>query len=185
MRFYSAQISAYIGLYTALCVVIGFVLAPIPNVELMTLSVFLGGYFFGMLYGGIIGACSMFLFSAFNPWGSGLAFPPMLAAQVVSYGIIGICGALVRRMFHHNKALVFILGFCGGFLSFLYYIVVTVSFAPAAGFNLKQTGVALLAGVSFSVVGIGVNILSFALLGPILIRTAQRFPFMRKFSQTD
>jgi len=171
----SARNAAVVGMYTAFCVVVGFLLAPIPNIELLTLSVFLGGYFFGMGFGCLIGAVAMFVFSAFNPWGSGLAFPPLLVSQVVSYGIIGFIGGVVRRLFLKRDVPAVVFGFIGGVLSSFYYLVVTISTASIVGFSLKQTGIAYLSSISFSLLGIGINIILFALFAPILIRTAWRY----------
>jgi len=78
------------GLLVALNLAAGFALAGIPNVELITLLVFLSGFLLGPRTGAIVGAASWGLFSAFNPMGA--AVPPVLAAQVIGGGIIGIAG---------------------------------------------------------------------------------------------
>ncbi|MCH8286993.1 ECF transporter S component, partial [candidate division KSB1 bacterium] len=91
---------AHTGLYTAACVVIGLILTPLPNIELITLFVFLGGYIYGIKQGVIIGTTGGFLFSALNPWGSGLAFPPLIVSQVIGFGLAGLTGALIYKTTH-------------------------------------------------------------------------------------
>jgi len=77
--------------------VIGLILTPIPNIELITLFIFLGGYIYRIKNGIIIGTVGGFLFSAVNPWGSGLAFPPLIVSQMIGFGLAGLTGALVYK----------------------------------------------------------------------------------------
>lgn len=194
---------AYISLYIALCVVIGFLLLPVPNVELITLFIFLGGYLFGMAYGALIGGTASFIFSAFNPWGSGLALPLLLIAQVISRSITGFCGGILSRLLPQTvpriiKILIF--GLCGGLLTLLYHILVIPSTLELAGFSLEQL-VALLKigylklfaailiiggiggiGIIFALLNIVTNALFFAVLTPTFIRVAEQFSFVREFN---
>ena len=57
------------ALFIALSVALGFLLAGIPNLELMTLTVFMAGSFCGARLGGAIGALSILIFSLLNPLG--------------------------------------------------------------------------------------------------------------------
>ena len=137
----SAALLSYISLYTALCVVVGFLFAWIPNVELITLLIFLGGYFFGMGYGLLIGAVAYFIFSAFNPWGSGLAFPPLLFAQIISFSVTGLCGGIIaripfKRTFNWLQWSVF--GLCGGTVTLFYHVLASLFTAQFAEFSYQQ-----------------------------------------------
>jgi len=174
----SAHSVALTGLYTALCVVIGFLMAPVPNVELITLFIFAGGYLFGKKYGLIIGGTAEFLFSAFNPWGSGLAFPPLLAAQVFSMMIVGLSGGLLSSILpaassRRVKAAVF--GASGLALTVLFHATLALFSFRFAGFSLEQLRITVIAGLSFSLWHIGLNALFFAAFMPVLIRVSQRF----------
>lgn len=176
---------AYIGLYIALCVVIGFLLAPIPNVELITLLIFLGGYLFGMIYGVLIGGTAIFIFSALNPWGSGLAFPPLIIAQIISYSITGFCGGVMSRLLPkptRRIEVISIFGLSGGLLTLLFHVLVILFTSELSGFSPEQLGVLLTGGILFALLNIGTNALFFAVLAPILIRTVERFPFVREFN---
>jgi hypothetical protein len=79
------------GLLVALIVAAGYSLAGIPNVELVTLLVYVSGFLLGPRLGPVVGATSWGVYSVLNPMGA--AVPPVLAAQVVSGALIGLAGA--------------------------------------------------------------------------------------------
>ena len=172
---HESTIIVRIGLYSALCVVIGFLFVPLPNIELITLFVFLGGYLYGVSNGLIIGVFSEFIYSAFNPWGSGLAFPPMLIGQVISYGIIGMAGGIASRAFNSSVITakrMYLFGFCGGFLTLMFAIILAFLTGTASGFSLRHMAVLFAAGIPWKAWHIASNSILFATLLPILIRAA-------------
>jgi hypothetical protein len=79
------------GLLVALTVAAGYSLAGVPNVELVTLLVFLSGFLLGTRVGPVMGAASWGLYSALNPLGA--AVPPVLVAQMSAGALIGLAGA--------------------------------------------------------------------------------------------
>jgi hypothetical protein len=81
------------ALLTALVFVVGQALAGVPNVELVTLLVFLAGYLLGPVGGMVVGAAGMAAHSLFNVMGA--AAPPVWIAQWVCYALVGLAGALV------------------------------------------------------------------------------------------
>lgn len=81
------------GLLVALTIAAGYSLAGVPNVELVTLLIFVSGFLLGPVVGPIVGAVSWGLYSALNPMGA--ALPPVLAAQVVGGAVVGLAGGLV------------------------------------------------------------------------------------------
>ncbi len=175
---YDSIIIVRIGLYSALCVVIGFLFVPLPNIELITLFVFFGGYLYGVSNGLIIGVFSEFIYSAFNPWGSGLAFPPMLIGQVVSYGIIGMAGGIASRVFNSSiitAKQLYLFGFCGGLLTLMFSIILALLTGTASGFSLRHITALFVAGIPWKIWHIASNSILFATLLPVLIRTAKTF----------
>ena len=83
--------------FIALAVTLGFLLAAVPNIELVTLTVFLGGAATGVRNGLLIGALSALLHSGLNPLG--LPLPFVFVAQVIGWALVGLCGAcLVARL---------------------------------------------------------------------------------------
>lgn len=81
------------ALLIAATVALGYALAGIPNVELMTITVFISGYLLGAKLGAIVGAVSIAVYSVFNPMGA--ALPPLFVAQVVAFAVIGIAGSIL------------------------------------------------------------------------------------------
>ena len=85
-----ARTAASVGALAALMVAGGYVLSGIPNVEVMTLIAFTGGWLAGVGGGAVVGILGMALFTAANPYGA--AVPLVAAAQVGSMGLVGACG---------------------------------------------------------------------------------------------
>ena len=177
---------AHTGLYTAVCVVIGLILTPVPNIELITLFVFLGGYIYGIKQGVIIGTTGGFLFSALNPWGSGLAFPPLIVSQVIGFGLAGLTGALIyktTRTLSEGKLKTVLFGLSGGVLTVVYHLLITIFTSELAGYSLTQAGIYFAGGMLFGLWHIISNILFFSILSPLLIRAASRFSFNTRLKQ--
>lgn len=111
------------ALFTSLTVVLGYLLAAVPNVELMTLSVFLCGVFTGPRYGAATGILSITLYSFFNPFG--ISLPPLLAAQITGFLVIGIAGGLLRKIILVGGGVAVVVSAVSGFLITLFYDILT------------------------------------------------------------
>ena len=92
---------ALISTLTALAIVLGYLLAYIPNIELFTLMIFLSGFILGKRDGMLIGLLSSFIFCYFNPFGSSPL--PLLAFQLFHYSITGLIGALTNDLLQRKK----------------------------------------------------------------------------------
>jgi hypothetical protein len=77
-------------LLVAVAVSMGLVLSAVPNVELLSFTVFLSGFLLGPRYGATVGIFAAALFSTFNPLGAGL--PPLVVAQAVGQAVTGVAG---------------------------------------------------------------------------------------------
>ena len=84
---------AFTALFAALAAALGFAGALVPNVELITLAVFLGGVATGVGAGIAIGVIAEFVFSILNPLGPALPF--VFAAQLLGMGIAGAAGGIL------------------------------------------------------------------------------------------
>lgn len=160
---------AFIGLYISLCAASGFALSSVPNIEIITMFVFLGGILFGKKTGMLIGSTAIFIYSAFNPWGSGLAYPPLLVGQVFSYSVIGFAGGFFKLFLDsiNNKYLkLTLLGLLGGGLTLFYSVTITFFTYQFAGFTIKMLAVSMLKGLSWVIWHIATNTIFFALLLP-------------------
>ncbi|MBN1894648.1 ECF transporter S component, partial [bacterium] len=78
------QSLALMSILIALGVALGFAFASIPNVELVTGTVFLSGMILGKARGTAAGVMTEALYSIFSPYG--IAPLPMLAAQCAAMG---------------------------------------------------------------------------------------------------
>ena len=168
---------ALVAMFVALIVGSGWALAMVPNVELVTTLAFTAGAVLGPLTGAIVAASGMFLFSATNPVGSGLAFPVLLAAQVVSQAIIGLLGGLFYRVSTSRlnrlpqRLLITGLGLLG---TLLYDGLTSISFPLYAGAPASEIVALLLSGLAFTVIHQGSNVLIFFLLVPRLVQIGRK-----------
>ncbi len=80
--------------FVALAIVLGYMLAYIPNIELFTLTIFLSGFILGKRDGIIAGFFSSLIFCFFNPIGASPL--PLLTFQLFHYSLTGFLGALTR-----------------------------------------------------------------------------------------
>jgi uncharacterized membrane protein len=116
------------GLFVALVVVLGFLLAEIPNIELMTVSVFLSGVILGGGRGAVVGVLSILLYSIFNPYGPPL--PPLLLAQTAGFALIGVAGGMLRtRLVEGGKAPYLFSALAGLLLTMIYDSLTTFATA--------------------------------------------------------
>jgi hypothetical protein len=163
------------ALFVALSVALGFLLAGIPNLELMTLAVFMAGSFCGARLGIAVGALSMLLFSLLNPLGPAPA--PLLAAQIAGFALIGAGGGLVGpRLAPAGPAAAAAAAAAGFALTIAYDFLTTAATALVAlgarRFVDGLGGIAL-AGAVFVAWHVGVNTAVFAVAVPPLMRSVR------------
>jgi len=163
------------SLLIALTVAAGQALAGVPNVELVTLLVFLSGFLLGARIGAIGGAVAMGAHSLFNVMGAVVA--PMLAVQVLAYAGVGVAGAVVGPaiMRLDRPALQAVAAaVAGAACALVYQLLINVT----AYFTFIGTD-SLIAfvwgGVAFAAVQIVWNGAVFAVALPSTIRVLERF----------
>jgi hypothetical protein len=158
------------GLLTALIFAAGQALAEVPNVEVVTFLTFIAGYLLGPLAGALVGGFGMGAHSLFNVMGA--AAPPLLAAQMVCYGVVGLAGApggraLVRIRSRALSAVV--AGAMGAALVVVYQVTVNavsfVTFAPGVSVWTYVWG-----GVAFGMVQVAWNAALFGVAAPPTLR---------------
>ncbi len=162
---------SYSGIFIALIIAVGYTLAYVPNLELVTSMIFLSGYFLGIKNGLFIGILGEFLFSAFNPMGSGLIFPPMIIAQMISMAFVGIAGGFVGRYTSKTlfqKKYIIIFGVVGFIVTAFYDSLVSIAYPISAGFDFKQTLGLLMSGLIFSIMHMVTNLLIFTTILPVV-----------------
>ena len=168
------QKMARTALLTALCVALGYLFLPIPNLEMITLGIFLSGLLMGAYIGALIGFLAEAIYSLTNPMG--FPPPPLLIAQVVSMSCVGFAGGLASALFTppyprfaHRWLRQLTLALFGATLTFIFDLTTNLSFPLAAGFTNQQVYAALVLGIPFAAIHIGTNTIAFPVLVPIIM----------------
>ncbi|MFQ6613520.1 MAG: ECF transporter S component [Fidelibacterota bacterium] len=157
------------AMFSALGIGIGYAFMLIPNIEFLTFTVFLAGLTLGVRWGLIVGLVTEFLFSALNPMGSGLMFPPMIIFQTIGMTIVGGTGGLARGWFFQtefSRSKKIQLAVIGFILTFIFDSLTTLSFPLASGFDAPQTLGVYLSGLGFTLLHQISNATIFALGTP-------------------
>ena len=156
------------SIFSALAIGLGFSLLMVPNIELITVIVFLAGLTLGIKWGIIVGGTSELIFSVMNPFGSGLMFPPLLVSQVISMILVGASGGLLRPVFfrkNYTSKKIMLLSVCGFLLTFVFDSLTSLSYPISMGFDFAQTFGIYLAGIGFTLM----HQISNAIIFPIVI----------------
>ncbi len=167
-----------VSTFTALAIVLGYLLAYLPNIELFMLTIFLSGFILGKRDGMIVGFFSSFIFSTFNPIGASPL--PLLLFQLTHYSIVGLIGALTnaslknRSFFTQDEDLyklsvMVIFGFIGAIITTSFQVfsslVHVLSFLGSIDGFLPY----FLSGIPFTIVHILGNTLGFIFILPGII----------------
>lgn len=170
------------GIFLALFLGLAYTFSYIPNVEFITLIAFLAGLLLGWKRGLFVAVCGEAIFSIANPFGSSLAFPTLLLAQLTAFAFIALCGALSRSfiplLLKKNPFLcAVILGVEGLSLTFIYNVLTMISFSLPSGFSFQQMLAMIISGVPFYIVNMLTNTISFSVLISLLLQyTQQHYP---------
>jgi hypothetical protein len=124
---------AIIAVLAALSVGSNYAMMYLYNVKFMDLIVFVGGFCFGPLLGGLIGVLSWSVYGVLNPLGFSL---PIWLATMFSETIYGVVGGLMRRSLAETSiragseqlGIHVFFGTLGVFLTLLYDVVTNVVF---------------------------------------------------------
>jgi hypothetical protein len=171
----SSRSVASLGVFTALVAALGFLLAGVPNVELMTLGAFVSGALLGAIRGAIVGAAAMGIYSSLNPYG--IAPPPVFATQVAGLALVGAAGGALRERVTGRRtgtvaavALGAVLGFG---LTLLYDVLTNLGTAWSLG-AYRDPRPILWGGLAFAVWHMVGNAVIFAACAPPLFAALRR-----------
>ncbi|MEO6462001.1 MAG: hypothetical protein ABIP29_02910, partial [Candidatus Eisenbacteria bacterium] len=164
---------ALAGMFAGLAWGAGYV-DSIPNFEFLTVILFAGGFVLGPLGGALAGALGAFLYSAINPYGSGLAVPLVLLAQVMGMAIAGAVGGFVGRAplaaVPSKLGRAAIVVAAGIAVTLVFDLLTNLASAILFG-PLVPT---LIAALPFSLVHVGTNAVLFAGAGVALLGALER-----------
>lgn len=161
-------------------VALGYALAGVPNVEVVTLTAFIGGWWLGPVRGGLAASAGEFLFSTFNPMGP--ALPAVLVGQITGMALTAVTGGLLRahrarlvgrrpvpappRRAARDAAFSVPLFAAVGVLVTLAYDVLTNAGSAIAMGMTRQMPHVIAAGVAFSILHVVSNAVVFGVLAP-------------------
>jgi thiamine transporter ThiT len=170
---------ALMSMFTALSVVLAYTLASFPNIELFTLSIFLGGFIMGKKEGLFIGLLSALIFVFFNPWG--VSPLPLMVYQITHYALVGLAGALTHD-FLKNKSyfkpekdlytlsIMSLLGFSGAIITVSYDLLTSFIDTLYIYGTLDAFPIYFLTGIVFTTIHEIGNTLGFIFILPGLIQ---------------
>jgi hypothetical protein len=141
------------AIFCALAVGLGYSLVLVPNVELITVTVFLAGLTLGIGWGTVVGAVAMAIFSGLNPMGSGLSFPPLYLAQILAMAITGSVGGGLKPVFFRSSlSMIYLAGLAltGLILTLFYDGITLVSYPLTAGLGWNGVAASLIKGLGFT-----------------------------------
>ncbi|KPJ60797.1 MAG: hypothetical protein AMJ46_04835 [Latescibacteria bacterium DG_63] len=162
---------ALAGLLSSLTVALGFLFLAIPNVELMTLTVFVSGGLLGGRGGALVGMVSMLIYSVANPMGA--AIPLVTVSQVIGLGVVGTAGALgpyLRRTCKGPIARNTVFAVVGVLLTVQYDLLTNLALGISVGGVLAVVA----GGLLFAVVHFVSNALIFFFLADVLLSLETR-----------
>ena len=175
---------ALIGTFTALSIVLGYLLAPIPNLEVFTMMIFLSGFIMKKYYeGAIIGLLSALIFTFFNPFGPS----PLLLFiyQLFHYSTTGVLGGLTKNFLRNKQyfkptqdlydfRIMFLFGLLGAILTFFFDILSTLFGGFTVSITIDYFIASYLLGIVFTTIHLIGNVLVFVFLLPGLIQVIMK-----------
>ena len=173
----SLKLTVLTGFCTAVSAALGFALMPMPNIELLSASIFLSGLLLGPLRGFAVGIAAEFIYTLLNPMG--ISFPPMMIAQIACMGVTGISGGLLGKLTLKHKILKkgFVFGSAGLLLTLNYQFWVNFSVYYFAVWDIEGAFFPyLISGILFSLMHLVSNTIIFTLIVlPAAIRLKTHF----------
>jgi hypothetical protein len=171
---------ALTAILVALAVALGLLLLAVPNVELITFTIFVSGAVLGRWRGATVGALAWAIFSGVNPYGSGLAFPPLYVAQVLAGALIGLAGGAIGGLWSGSRrglpaaGGVAAAGGVGFVLTAVYQSGVILGIAVASPEYRTGIMAAIAANAFFSLIHLVSNTVIFAVLTPVVLPRLKR-----------
>ncbi len=174
---------SFIAILTALSVVLGYLLAFIPNIEVFTLMIFLSGFMMSKKEGAIIGFLSALIFTFFNPYGP--SPPPLFLYQLIHYSTTGVLGGLMKDFLRNKKyfkptedlyifRIMLLFGFLGAVITFVFDILSTLFGGFMVSITIDYFIASYLLGIVFTTIHLIGNVLIFVFLLPGLIQVIMK-----------
>ena len=161
------------SIFCAMAIAMGYSLMMVPNIELITVTIFLSGVTLNLKWGAMVGLVAMAIYSGLNPLGSGLSFPPLFFAQIIGMSLCGIIGGILKPIFFVKKfsfLKLFLLGLAGFLVTFLYDVITLVSYPLFSGLGFPGIIASLIKGLGFTLLHEISNIFIFLITVPRVVQ---------------
>ena len=156
------------AIFSAVAIGLGFMFMLVPNVEFISVTIFLSGLTLGFSWGAAVGASSILIYSSLNPLGSGLVYFTLLLSQILAMAIMGILGAVANRNIKNLSPL--FQGISAGLFGFIgtliYGIATNLAYPLSAGYSLKETFAYGISGILFTTMHLVSNTAIFSIVVP-------------------
>lgn len=160
--------------FIAVGLALGYLLAPVPNVELVTATCFCAGYLLGFGAGVLCSLMIESLFAGFHPMGSSVGLT--LIAQCLGMAGAGAAGALCAKLTTQSKPTIrTVVITLFGFAATVWFDLLTnLAFPITAGFSTEQTAASMVLAAPFAAIHLVSNTLVFLfVVSPILPKLIQ------------
>ena len=161
------------SIFCAMAIAMGYSLMMVPNIELITVTIFLSGVTLNLKWGAMVGLVAMAIYSGLIPLGSGLSFPPLFFAQIIGMSLCGIIGGILKPIFFVKKfsfLKLFLLGLAGFLVTFIYDVLTLVSYPLFSGLGFPGIIASLIKGLGFTLLHEISNIFIFLITVPRVVQ---------------
>ena len=160
------------AIFAAMAIGLGFMFVLVPNLEFISVTIFLAGLTLGISYGAMVGGTAMLIYSVMNPLGSGLIYLTLLIGQILAMVGIGMVGAFSKRILKSDSSFI-CAGIAGGIglLCALWYDgITTMAYPISAGYNWDETMAYAISGLLFTFMHLASNAVIFSVVVPGYLR---------------
>ena len=161
------------AIFCAMAIAVGYSLMMVPNIELITVTIFLSGLTLNALWGALVGFVAMGIYSGLNPLGSGLGFPPLFLAQLISMSLCGVIGGFLKPFFitnRYNISRLVLLGLSGFVVTLIYDVLTLISYPIFSGLGVVGVYAALVKGFGFTLLHQLSNAIIFIITVPRVVK---------------
>ena len=161
------------AIFCAMAIAVGYSLMMVPNIELITVTIFLSGLTLNALWGALVGFVAIGIYSGLNPLGSGLGFPPLFLAQLISMSLCGVIGGFLKPFFvtnRYNISHLVLLGLSGFVVTLIYDVFTLISYPIFSGLGVVGVYAALVKGFGFTLLHQLSNVFIFIITVPRVVK---------------
>lgn len=151
-----------IAMFVGVAVGFGYALSFLPNVELITFTIFTSGIVLGPVYAMLVGLLSFAIYSFFNPYG--ISPFPLFLTQIAGGIVIGFAGGTFGKLVvkvQNNLVRSVFSALAGLIVTFIYDVLTNIGAYVSIGNPSVSLWLFIAGGLSFAFVHLVSNTLVF------------------------